>query len=139
MRSLSAIFIIFIFLGTPRPAQALDETMFLALQQNMQDLQKTVLDLQQTVATQNEIIHQQGIKISALEETRHSSHGTHGFNGPSAEGPLKAAGFRHLKPEVGMAGTVEAKLTELSEDGEGNDTIALKEIERNRASGDSTH
>lgn len=132
MRTFSALLIIFICsLCVPRQAHALDDAMFQSIQKNMQEMQQAVLQLQQTVHSQNEVIRQQGIKIASLEELR----GTTGpgttavTRGPSAQGPLRVAGLQNINPEIGMAGTVEAKMTEVTEDGEGNDTIALKELE----------
>jgi hypothetical protein len=136
MRTFSAFLIIFICaLCMPRPASAVvDESMFQALQQNMQEIQKTVLSLQQTVQTQNEVIREQGVKIATLEQNGVlSPAGNRAYSGPSAQGPLKMAGLQNINPEIGMTGTVETKLTELTEDGEGNDTIALKELELNVA------
>lgn len=128
MRTLSAILIIFICaFCAPRQAHALvDESMLQTLQQNMQEMQKTVSSLQQTVLTQNEVIREQGIKIAALEKT-----GPQPASTASPKGPLSLTGIRNLNPEIGMTGTVEAKMTEKTEDGEGNDTIAMKELELN--------
>lgn len=112
-------------LMTSLPAYAMDQTaMFETLQRNVQQLQKTVEGLQATVNTQNEVLREQAMKISAMEGGQ-----TVTTKGPSSQGPLKIAGLQGINPEIGVAGTIEAKLTEDSTDGEGNDTIALKELE----------
>jgi hypothetical protein len=127
MRTFSALLMIFLCgLCVPRPASgAVDEAMFHSLQQSLREVQNTVAGLQETVQAQNEVIRQQGIQIASLE----NAPAARVLSGPSAQGPLKLTGLQNLNPEIGMTGTVEGKLTESSEDGEGNDTIALKELE----------
>lgn len=116
-------------LSAALPAQAMEEAMFQTLQKNILQLQKTVESLQSTVAAQNEVIREQSRKISAIE-TSAGQNRTVTTAGPSAKGPFTLAGLSQgFNPEIGVAGTVEAKLTEDSTDGEGNDTIAMKELE----------
>lgn len=91
----------------------------------VRDLQNTVQDLSRTVSNQNEVIEQQNMRIRALESGQGGTAAV-----PSASGPTGLAGLaQKFNPEIGVTGTVQAKLTENSEDGEGNDTIALKELE----------
>lgn len=96
------------------------------LQQVVQSLQASMVDLKITVENQNEVIRQQAIQIDGLQKTR-------GISVPTAQVPmpsmLKAAGV--LNPDIGVVGTVQTKFTENKEDAEGNNTIALKELEVN--------
>lgn len=114
----------------------ISEAMFQTLQDNMKQLQQTVGSLKAAVDSQNEVIRRQSIQINALEKEMGSAKTggqTAAASTGSKKGPLGMAGLTGFNPEIGVAGTVEAKLTQDSTDGEGRDTIALKELELNIA------
>lgn len=100
------------------------------LQKGMQSLQGVVVDLQKTVTSQNALIAAQSSRLEVLEGSRAvqmPSAGpaqTSGSSGPSLRGLAQS-----IQPDIGVAGTVQAHLTENTEDEEGKDTIALKELE----------
>ncbi len=128
MRKLACFLFFFSILAPGLPAYAMDQSALLEnLQRNMQQLQKTVEGLQTTVNIQNEVIREQAVKIAAIEDASQ----TVTAKGPSSQGPLKLKGLQGIRPDIGVTGTVEAKLTQDSTDGEGNDTIAMKELELN--------
>ena len=129
MLTLCAIVIFFLCCLCSHSAYAFDGQLE-SIQRSMQQLQKTVASLQTTVQAQNEIIREQGIKISAIERSALSnSPQTVTTAGLSSQGPLKVAGLQGFNPDIGVTGTVQAKSTQNTSDGEGNDTIALKELE----------
>lgn len=140
MRLLTLFAVIFsMCLFSLSPADAvMDESILQSIQQNVQELQKTVGSLQEMVASQNEVMKEQALRIEGLEEEIVVA----GFKpaptsgGDSAlmpAGAPKTAGLMGINPEIGVVGTVQANLTESTEDREGRDTIALKEIELNMA------
>ncbi len=115
-----------------------DDAMFQMLQSNMQNLQETIQDLQKTVVSQNEVIEKLNTRIDVLESTEERP----GIMGsvPSAQvtqmpqsAPKVAGLSQGFNPDIGVTGTVQAKSTESNADEEGNDTIALKELELNFA------
>ncbi len=122
------LFILFFFLAVPttQANEAMLQTMqgqMSSLQSLIKSLESTVQDLRVTVENQNEVIQQQNIRINGLEGKKSSS-------GQTANLPLKVAGLSQgFNPDIGVVGTVQAQLTENSEDAEGQDTIALKELE----------
>ncbi len=103
------------------------------LQQGMSALRGVVNDLQKTVASQNLLIQTQASRLEVLE-----GQGVRPVS-PSASLSLSAPS-RDVKtasafnPEIGVVGTVQSKLTQSTEDAEGNDAVALKELELNFAS-----
>lgn len=96
------------------------------LKERVSSLHSTVQDLKSTVKSQNEIIEKQSLRLNALEGQRGQ---TLPQSQPVGIGPKLAGLSQGINPEIGVTGTVQAKLTELHEDAEGNDTIALKELE----------
>lgn len=95
------------------------------LREMVGELKSTVLDLKQTVEQQNQIIEKQNERIESLEIK-----GGQAVQKPEKTGPAPLQGLTQgFNPDIGVTGTVQAKLTESSADGEGNDTIALKELE----------
>jgi len=131
MRILLIVFICFtVFSLDSLPARASEENMFQSLQQNVLDLQRTIQSLQQTVQSQDAVLRQQAIQIEGLQKKWEgvSPRPQAGTSALPAEVPKRTGGFN---PDIGMAGTVQAKLTQSKEDGEGNDTIAMKELELN--------
>lgn len=97
------------------------------LRQSILNLQDTVQDLNSTVKNQNEVIENQVLRISALEkgEIRTST------VPEEPQGIPEMRGLQNINPEIGVVGTIQANLTEDTEDAEGKDTIALKEVELN--------
>lgn len=100
-----------------------------SLQDSIQALQKNMQDLQQMVVSQKQLIHDQNVKISELERSIAAGGNTLAAMPVPALGPAIAGLSQGFNPEIGAVGTVQAKMTESTEDGEGNDTIALKELE----------
>ncbi|MDD5217471.1 MAG: hypothetical protein PHN49_03655 [Candidatus Omnitrophica bacterium] len=98
----------------------------LQLQKLVESVETSMADLKMTVGNQNEVIRRQTIQIEGLQKTR-------GITAPAVQAPMpsvpKAAGI--LNPDIGVVGTVQTKFTENKEDAEGNNTIALKELELN--------
>lgn len=98
------------------------------------NLQSSVNALQSTVQQQNEVIRSQAERLAALEINGASAGSS---ARPSVQEPAGAPALKGLQgfnPEIGLVGTVQAGLTEKTEDEEGNDTIALKELELSIAS-----
>ncbi len=95
------------------------------LQAMLQDLHAAVTDLKHTVREQNEVIQQQSVRINALEGLKGTESKTAAPAGPT---PLQGLS-QGFNPDIGVVGTVQAHLTEDNEDGDGKDTIALKELE----------
>lgn len=99
------------------------------------ELQKAVSSLKETVATQNEVIREQGIQIQALQKDRFVSArdiaSVAASPGDTAQAPRLAGISQGFNPDIGVVGIAQAKLTEESADGEGNDTITLQELELN--------
>ncbi len=98
------------------------------LRQSVLSLQETVQDLSSAVKNQNEVINQQTIRIESLEK------GKEGVGQGSAatsmlSGAPKLAGLAGFNPEIGMIGGIQGNLTQKNADEEGNNTIALKELE----------
>lgn len=122
------LFILFFCLIIPKAQanEAMMQTMqsqLTSLQDLVKSLNSTVKDLHMTVENQNEVIKQQNMRINGLEGKKASS-------GQTADAPLKVAGLSQgFNPDIGVVGTVQAHLTESSEDEEGKDTITLKELE----------
>lgn len=118
-----------------------NEAMPLSVQNEMKELkdmvaalQSAVQDLKSTVQNQNEVIQQQVVRINGLEQGQDAGAGFKPARTVAETGGREVKGrSQGFNPDIGVVGTVQAKLTELSEDGEGNDTIALKEIELNFA------
>jgi hypothetical protein len=103
------------------------------LQENLRDLQQAVRTLQTTVDTQNQVIREQSQKILALEN-REIRVPSPAVAVPVASVAPQMAGLSQgFNPDIGVVGTVMAQLTEDGTDGEGRDTIALKEMELNFA------
>lgn len=99
------------------------------------NLQSSVQALQSTVQNQNAVIREQSERLQALESGVPSASVPGQAAGARPAGPGPAlAGLQGFNPEIGLVGTVQAGLTEKTEDEEGNDTIALKELELSLAS-----
>jgi len=99
-----------------------------SLQREIHSLTKTMAQLQSTVRSQTEVIQKQSIRINALEQG-----GVQPKETAQPAGAPKMTGLSGFNPEIGVTGTVQTKLTQNSSDTEGNDTIALKELELNFA------
>ncbi len=107
------------------------DEMLQSMQQSLIQLQQNMKELQSTVQAQNEVIRRQAVQIEALE--RGGGLPGQGTSPVSVSAQPKIAGLSGFNPEIGVTGTVQAKLTQDSTDGEGNDTVALKELELNFA------
>lgn len=111
-----------------QPVQAAEPSLEM-LQTEIRTLKETVAALQSTVKSQTEILQKQSVRISGLERGKESVQ--------PVSRPERAPSLTNRpvgwNPDVGVVGTVQAQLTENSADGEGRDTIALKEIELNLA------
>lgn len=121
-------FLCFCFIAAANPSEARANEApggLQELQTMVRELHVSVTDLQQTVRVQNEVIQQQTIRINALEDLKEAAPKTGASSGPI---PLQGLS-QGFNPDIGVVGTVQAHLTEDNEDGEGKDTIALKELE----------
>lgn len=128
MRKIAAFILGILFIQS-LPVHA-NEAMLQSVQENMLKLQQTVETLQKTVATQNEVIQRQSIQLEGLEKGRLMPASSPNAFPVSTSGQTPLAGISQgFNPEIGVNGTVQTKLTERTEDEEGNDTIALKELE----------
>ncbi len=126
MRLKSIYFSILCILCVAKPAHA-NEALLQSLQSEVRDLKEMVAGLKSTVQSQNEVLQKQSVKIAALEGGERVSDAA-----TAPERAPKLAGLSQgLNPDIGVVGTVQAHLTEDPTDGEGRDTIALKEIELN--------
>jgi len=130
MRLYPWIFFLGLFLFISTHAQAADPQIEILqnnmsqLQQAVQSLRNTMSDLKMTIENQNEVIRQQSIQISGLQKGPTIQSGSV----PPPAAPKANAGFN---PDIGVVGTVQAKLTQNKSDTEGNNAIALKEFEVN--------
>ena len=106
-----------------------NEVLLRALERNMQELQSAVKSLQTAVREQNEVIKNQAVRIDGLEKAKGG--GLQYAPAPDSRVPGLAGFSQGFNPDIGVVGIVQAKLTEETRDGEGNDTIALKELELN--------
>ncbi|OGW79653.1 MAG: hypothetical protein A3G33_07645 [Omnitrophica bacterium RIFCSPLOWO2_12_FULL_44_17] len=133
MRFISIFFIFFVFLSqtvfAEGPMVQNSQNQVAELSQTVKSLQETVKQLQLTVQSQNEVLQQQNIRIAGLEQSKTSPQQT------GAVVPVSASTTRGISqgfnPDIGMVGSVVGKLTESKEDQEGNNSIALKELELN--------
>ncbi len=135
MRKLSVILaLIFCIFCMPRRTEAADP-MLENLQAAMLELQRTVKTLQVTVENQNEVLHRQSVKIDALEKAQGAAAGSQQSSAVALpyNAPKVAGLSQGLNPDIGVIGTVQAKKTQGTTDGNGNNTIALKELELNFA------
>lgn len=112
-----------------RPVEAAELTLDV-FEREMGSVKKLVESLELTVQSQNEVIQKQNIRIEALEKS--GARPAAGTTEP-AKAPILQGLSQGFNPDIGVVGTIQTKLTEESSDGEGNDTIALKEIELNIA------
>lgn len=120
-------FFIFYILCLAKPLRA-NEAMLESFQKEIHSLAQSVAQLQSTVSSQTEVIQKQSIRINALERGEAPSL----REAAQPERAPKMAGLSQgFNPNIGVVGTVQAQLTQDSTDGEGRDTIALKEIELN--------
>jgi len=128
MRLQRWLFSLSLFLSVSIQAQAADPQIEILknnmdqIQQSLQSLRNNISDLKMTVETQNEVIRQQSIQIAGLQK------GTAVQNGsvPPPVNPKANAGWN---PDIGIAGTVQGKMTQNKTDEEGNNSITLKEFE----------
>lgn len=118
-------FIMFCIFCFQKPVPAAGEPALESLQKEIHSLTQTVAQLQSTVRSQNELLQKQSVRIAALE----SGKALPGEAVPPARVPTLAGISQGFNPEIGVVGTVQTKLTENTNDAEGNDTIALKELE----------
>jgi len=109
-----------------RPARA-NEALLEVLQKEIRTLNETVAQLKSTVHSQTEIIQNQSVRIAAIEKGE--------VRPAEATKPDRAPQIKDLgqgfNPDIALVGTVQAQHTEDSTDGEGRDTIAMKELELN--------
>ncbi|MSR78037.1 MAG: hypothetical protein EXS63_07430 [Candidatus Omnitrophica bacterium] len=87
--------------------------------------------LESTVESQNEVIRQQGTQIEILQHSQQTLGQSSALSTASlpAEAPKAAGLSQGFNPDIGVTGTVQTKLTQDKIDGEGNNAIALKELE----------
>lgn len=123
------IFLCLFCFGGSHLVLAQEETGVQMLAQEIKNLQSVVQLLQSTVSTQNEIIRGLKTRVGDLEQ---------GALKPVAipqpivqsSGAPQLTGFSQgFNPDIGMVGSVVGNLTQNKEDIDGNDAIALKELE----------
>lgn len=128
MRKPRVLFSLFCFFCiVSKPAHA-NEALIESLQGEVRKLNETVESLHEIVRSQSRLIQEQGVKISALER------GIVSQAIPQAEperAPKMTGLSQGINPDIGVVGTIQAKSTQDTADGEGNDAIALKELELN--------
>lgn len=119
-------FSLFCILCLTKPTPA-SEPALESLQKEIHALTQTVAELKSTVYSQTEVIQKQSLRINALEKS--------GVIPQEAAKPEQAPQVKELaqgfNPDIALVGTVQAQLTEDSTNGEGRDTIAMKELELN--------
>lgn len=131
MRKLSVyIVLIFCFFCILRCKEArANEALLSALQEQVAGLSDLVKSLQTTVQNQSKLIESQGAKIVYLESSVEKGMPLP-KSAPDVPGAPKMAGLSQgFNPDIGLVASIQANSTESAEDGEGNDTIALKEAE----------
>lgn len=99
----------------------------LEMKSMIQGLQSSVTDLRNTVDQQNEVIQRQTVRLNGIESR---SGVTPTLVSPQAPIPMQGLS-QGFNPDIGVVGIVQAKLTQDTADQDGNDTIALKELELN--------
>ena len=129
MRFKFALFLsFFCILCLTQPAPAAEPSLEI-LQGEIRGLKESIAGLQSTLHSQSEIIQNQSVRIAGLEKGEVVSRPSSAPEGA----PKLSDRPQGWNPDIGVIGTVQAQLTEDSTDGEGKDTIALKEIELNLA------
>lgn len=134
MRLSRLVVALFCLLCISKNASAVTDAMFESMRQDLAVLNKTVGDLTALVQRQNTVIADYGMKIESLQDGQKIPAQdqllpqTTGSTAPSLAGLTQ-----RLNPDIGVVGTVQAHFTEDNTDGEGRDTIALKELELNFA------
>lgn len=106
------------------------------LKRMMSAMESNMEILKSTVRAQNEIIERQGTRIEAFEKARPSVL----IQAPATQtaAPLHLSapplgGLSGFNPEIGLVADITTKVTQNKADEEGNNTIALKELELNIA------
>lgn len=100
------------------------------LTQQIQNLTESIQTLQLTVESQKSVIERQGMRLASLEKGSPAPSRLAAERVSMPEGVPNVAGLSQgFNPDIGVAGTVQGNLTNHSDDGEGQDTIALKELE----------
>lgn len=126
----------FLFLLVSSQARA-EDVQVAALQNNMSELramvrslQNNMADLKITVENQNEVIREQSVQIQALQKGGEAAGTKPVANSGGVPGAVsKAVG--NFNPDIAVVGTTQAKLTQKKADQDGNNAIALKELELN--------
>lgn len=138
MRKIHVIFVLCLFLVSSKLSYAQNVTTAdlqgarQEFTQLVNSLRVEVNDLRQTVQNQNKVIESQASKLISLEKGNLST--AEPYQPSQAQiTPIALGGISQgFNPEIGLIGVVQAKAVEpTTEDGEGNDTIALKELELN--------
>jgi len=128
-----ALFLAILLFFTAHPALA-SEPDFQALQNQLRTLTESIQTLQLTVESQKSVIERQGMRLASLEKGIPVPSGLATERVAMSEGVPNVAGLSQgFNPDIGVVGTIQGNLTNSSADGEGNDTIALKEVELNFA------
>jgi hypothetical protein len=97
-----------------------------SLKRMMEAMDSNMEVLKATVKAQNEIIERQNSRISAFENKQVPAM----VSATAQTSPVRMKGLSQgLNPEIGVAATIQGNLTENTADEEGNDTVALKELE----------
>jgi len=140
MRLLSSVFLIFLiclFCSTQVsadqiPGDAIQKELSF-LRQSVLGLQDTVHDLNSTVKNQNEVIEKQAVRIDVLERIKEGAVPQVGATTLTPVGTPKLAGVSGFNPDIGLVASIQGNLTQNKADKEGNNAVALKELELNLA------
>ena len=100
------------------------------LKRMMAAMESNVEVLKSTVRAQNEIIERQNYRIETFEKKQISLPSS-AVAAPQTPASAKTFLQGKFNPDIGVVGTTQAKLTQNKADVDGNNTIALKELEVN--------
>lgn len=129
------IFVFILFCLTPAGTLSAESPAMPDMTQEIADLKRmmSAMDsnmevLKSTVRAQNEIIERQNVRIAAFENSPSRAIPSAPSSSQPSPVPLKGLS-QGFNPEIGVVGTIQGNLTENSNDEEGNDTVAVKEVE----------
>lgn len=131
-------FSLFLFIPLAQGSALANEPSLQALQDQITNLQKTITGIQSSMAGQTRLIDQQARRIEFLETQVEKGAVPGPLPGTGIAGPgskavpgtaPKTLGLANWNPEIGVIGDVVAHMTEDTEDAEGKDSIAVRELE----------
>ncbi len=128
MRIRTILFSLFLFALTA-PCPVLAQGLAGSIEQQLASMQAAIEGMQAALAGQKDLVERQGSRIAELEGRLIEGSGLKGA--PVLPGPpaVEAPGLVNWNPEVGVVGDVVTHLTEDTTEGEGKDSIAVRELE----------